>query len=204
MFHQIERCLMQNEVPSAEISLLAKEPAFQEYPFALLLEQQRTEQSPKHHPEGNVWNHTLLVVDEAAKRKQYSRDPRALLWAALLHDLGKPESTKLRKGRITAYDHDKKGAILAREFLSALTQDKEFVETVSWLVRYHMQVLFVVKQLPFQDIPGMRAHTDLQELALLCYCDRMGRLGAEESVEQQDLILFLQRCGESRRPSWLS
>lgn len=204
MFDQIERCLMQDEKPSLEINRLTKEPGFQEYPYSILLEQQQTEQSPKHHPEGNVWSHTLLVVDEAAKRKQYSRDPRALMWAALLHDIGKPATTKLRKGRITAYDHDKKGRQLARDFLSAVTQEKELIETVVWLVRYHMQVLFVVKQLPFQDIPGMRAHTDLHELALLCYCDRMGRLGAEETVEQQELAQFLERCGERTLPPWLS
>lgn len=204
MFDQIERCLMLDEKPSIAINRLTSEPGFQEYPYCVLLEQQQTEQSPKHHPEGNVWNHTLLVVDEAAKRKQHSRDPRALMWAALLHDIGKPATTKLRKGRITAYDHDKKGSQLAREFLSAVTQEKEFMETVTWLVRYHMQVLYVVKQLPFQDIPGMRAYTDLHELALLCYCDRMGRLGAEEKEEQNEIALFLKRCGEHTLPSWLS
>jgi putative nucleotidyltransferase with HDIG domain len=49
----------------------------------------------------------LLVVDEAAKRKAYSTDQRVFMWAALLHDIGKPASTRLRKGRITAYNHDK-------------------------------------------------------------------------------------------------
>ena len=204
MFHQIEKSLLENEVPSQEIERLALEKNFQEYPFSLLLEQKRTEQSPKHHPEGNVWNHTMLVVDEAAKRKQFSKNPRALMWAALLHDIGKPATTRVRKGRITAYDHDQKGEVLAREFLSALTKEEDFVETVAWLVRYHMQVLYVVKALPFQDVKGMREHTDLQELALLCYCDRLGRLGAEENQEQGDIALFLKRCGERELPLWLS
>lgn len=204
MFDVLDRCLMQAERPSDELNALAKQAGFQEYPYALLLEQKRTEQSPKHHPEGSVWNHTLLVVDEAAKRKQFSRNPRVLMWAALLHDIGKPATTKLRKGRITAYDHDKKGTDLAREFLTAVTKEPELIEAVPWLVRYHMQVLYVVKKLPYQDIPGMQAHTDLQELALLCYCDRMGRLGAEEESERGDLLVFLKRCGEDHIPDWLS
>lgn len=204
MFDVLDRCLMQAKRPSDELNALAKQEGFQNYPYALLLEQKKTEQSPKHHPEGNVWNHTLLVVDEAAKRKQFSRNPRVLMWAALLHDIGKPATTKLRKGRITAYDHDKKGTDLAREFLTAVTQEQELIETVPWLVRYHMQVLYVVKKLPYQDIPGMRAHTDLQELALLCYCDRMGRLGAEEESERADILVFLKRCGEDHVPDWLS
>lgn len=204
MFDAIDRCLMEAEQPSEGLNALAKQAGFQEYPYALLLEQKRTEQSPKHHPEGNVWNHTLLVVDEAAKRKKFSRNPRVLMWAALLHDIGKPATTKLRKGRITAYDHDKKGTDLAREFLMAVTQERELIEMVPWLVRYHMQVLYVVKKLPYQDIAGMQAHTDLHELALLCYCDRMGRMEAEEASEREDILVFLKRCGENHVPEWLT
>lgn len=52
-----------------------------------------TEQSLLHHPEGDVWNHTLLVVDEAANVKNKSTDAAVFMWAALLHDIGKPDTT---------------------------------------------------------------------------------------------------------------
>jgi putative nucleotidyltransferase with HDIG domain len=82
-------------------------------------------QSPKHHPEGNVWNHTMLVVDEAAGKKGQSKDPEAFMWAALLHDIGKADATNQKKGRITAYNHEKVGAEQAGEFLREFMEDKE-------------------------------------------------------------------------------
>ena len=50
-------------------------------------------QGPASHPEGDVWEHTLLVVDQAARLQTSSAHPEALMLAALLHDLGKPATT---------------------------------------------------------------------------------------------------------------
>jgi putative nucleotidyltransferase with HDIG domain len=164
------------------------------YPFSLLQKLEQTPQSPVHHPEGNVWNHTLLVVDEAAKRRDASGDPRAFMWAALLHDIGKPSTTRLRKGRLTAYDHDRVGAALTREFLSALTDDARFVDAVAQLVNYHMQALYVEKDLPFKDLAGMKKNANVRDVALLCLCDRLGRTGASRQEEEEQIRLFLEQC----------
>ena len=140
----------------------------------MLLALKKTQQSQVYHPEGNVWNHTMMVLDYAAKVKPQSKDPDALLWAALLHDIGKPATTKIRKGKITAYNHEKTGAVLAAEFLSELTQNQLFIEGVVSLIKYHMQILYVVKGLPFADISATKEHADIFEVALLGFCDRMG------------------------------
>ena len=124
---------------------------------AVLRRLKDTPQSPVHHPEGNVWNHTMLVVDEAAKRRAESRCPAALMWAALLHDIGKPDTTRVRRGKITSYDHDKVGAELARRFLSGFSMEPAMIDRVCALVRSHMQVLFAAKGLPFGDAAGMKA-----------------------------------------------
>jgi hypothetical protein len=116
------------------------------------------------------------------------------MWAALLHDIGKPSTTKKRKGRITSYDHDRAGAELSNEFLSCFTGDKNFIHDVCNLIRYHMQVLFVVNALPFADIQGMKHDTDIHEVALLGLCDRMGRLNADKLKEQKDIEKFLIKC----------
>lgn len=203
-FAQINSCITLEEKPSERLTLLAKQPWFGTFPFSLLLEQKKTAQSPVHHPEGNVWAHTLLVVDESASRKKYSSDPRVFMWAALLHDIGKPSTTKVRRGKITAYDHDRKGAELSRKFLAALTDESDFINRVSWLVRYHMQILYVVQSLPFQDLPGMMEHTCVRDAALLGYCDRLGRLGSDAAAERKMVSAFLQKCGESSVLPWLT
>jgi len=186
--------------PSHYWNTLLAEGKLEEYPFSMLLLLPKTEQSKVHHPEGNVWNHTLLVVDEAARVREKSRDPVAFMWAALLHDIGKPVTTRTRRGRITAYDHDKKGEALAEEFLSALTKDQALIRTVGKLVRYHMQPLFVIKDLPFAEIAAMNRETDIGEIALLSFCDRMGRTNSDAQAERKKSEVFLQKCRLATRP----
>ncbi len=191
LFDQIEACLLGDEKPSAALREMIRSPEFDSYPFSMLKKLEATQQSPVHHPEGNVLNHTLLVVDEAAKRKADSRDPRAFMWAALLHDIGKPATTRQRKGRITAYDHDKVGAELTREFLCAVKEEQGFIDKVTYLVKYHMQILYVTNNLPFKDISGMKRHSDIREIALICLCDRLGREGADRQTEEEQVKKFV-------------
>ncbi|MEL7654306.1 MAG: HDIG domain-containing metalloprotein [Bacillota bacterium] len=198
LYSDINNHLLQDSRPSAYLSGISSCPLFQQYPFHMLYRLKGTEQSPKYHPEGNVWNHTLLVVDEAAKVKPDSRDPAAFMWAALLHDIGKPATTTVRKGKITAYDHDKVGSELSKEFLREFTDDSDFIHKVSGLIRYHMQILFVLKNLPFADIRGMKSNTDINEVALLGLCDRLGRTNCNRAKEQENIRLFLQKCTSTK------
>lgn len=193
VFKDIDYHLLEDESPSSYLNAISSSEPFKEYPFKWLEDMKNTMQSPKHHPEGSVWNHTMLVIDEAARQKHKSKNKRAFMWAALLHDIGKPGSTKIRNGRITSYDHDKLGAKMAGKFLAEFSQDGEFIDKVANLVRWHMQILFVAKDLPYGDIEGMKKHTDLEEVALLGLCDRMGRTGADPSEEQKNIDLFLDK-----------
>lgn len=150
-------------------------------------------QSPRHHPEGNVWNHTLMVLDEAASRKEKAvAGSRVFMWAALLHDIGKAETTKIRKGKITAYDHDKVGASMARDFLQEF-ESESFISNVAALVRWHMQILYADKAPRFADFETMRREADVRDVALLGLCDRLGRLGADKHKEEKTIQEFLQR-----------
>lgn len=194
VFHEIDQHLYDLQ-PSQYFNEIKGHYYFVEYPFSLLAQMEYVPQSPQFHPEGNVWNHTMLVIDEAARQKHKSKNERVFLWAALLHDIGKKDTTRKKNGRITAYDHDKLGAELTEQFLKELTDDPLFVRNVTSLVRWHMQILFVAKSMRFADIESMRGEIDIREVALLGYCDRMGRLGANQLEEEENVTLFLQRCG---------
>lgn len=169
------------------------------YPFTMLKKLKLTEQSPKHHPEGNVWNHTILVVDEAAKMKDKSKDSKVFMWAALLHDIGKPDTTKKRKGKITSYDHDRVGVKLTREFLRNLTEDADFIKSVEELVRWHMHIIYVLNKLPYGNVDTMIKEGDIDEIALLGWCDRMGRTDADADEEHKNIEKFKKICYEKRR-----
>lgn len=194
-FNKLQQHLLEDESPSEYINHLSKEPEFKDYPFHLLLRLKSTEQSPKYHPEGSVWNHTMLVVDEAAKVRDRSEDKRAFMWAALLHDIGKAETTRNRKGKITAYDHDTVGAERAEEFLAVLTEEEDLIRRVVALVRYHMHMLYILKKLPFGNPKRMLQEVTPQEIALFCRCDRLGRAGVDLQEEEQNHREFLSIIG---------
>ena len=143
----------------------------------------------------NVLNHSLEVAFlSGVMASELGLDPTLARRAGLLHDIGKAVTTKNKKGKITAHDHDKAGAKLTREFLSQFMEDRALIDKICGLVRYHMQILFVISGLKFADIEGMKCHTDVQEVALLGMCDRLGRLGSNPQKEKDHINLFLQAC----------
>lgn len=200
VFEEFERHLMEDDKPSIYFEKIVNNKSiFDEYPFRLLSRLVDTPQSPMHHPEGSVWKHTLLVVDNAAKSKDLSENPRAFMWGALLHDLGKAPTTKIRKGKITSYDHDKVGAELCSDFIHVFTEDAEFIKQVTALVRWHMQTLFVIKDLPFSDVKSMASEISIKEIALLSQADRLGRGEMNESKikeEKENIKIFIRKCEE--------
>ncbi|MGH9335685.1 MAG: HDIG domain-containing metalloprotein, partial [Vicinamibacteria bacterium] len=96
-------------------------------------------QEPDWHPEGDVFVHTMMVIDEAAKlRGDEDADDLALMYGALAHDFGKPGTTRDIDGRITSYEHDVQGAPIAEAFLQRLRAPNELTTKVSALVRHHL------------------------------------------------------------------
>jgi len=79
-------------------------------------------QEPEWHPEGDVWVHTLLVIDEARKRIDDLPYPQqvALMLGAVCHDLGKPATTTFVDGRIRSLEHEEEGVPPATRMLDRL------------------------------------------------------------------------------------
>ncbi|TCL60612.1 putative nucleotidyltransferase with HDIG domain [Kineothrix alysoides] len=190
LFNTITEHLMSNEKPSDYLNQLYDSEGFKQWPFSMLGRLKDTEQSKTHHPEGNVWNHTMLVLDEAAAVKENSSDPKAFMWAALLHDIGKPDTTRIKGEKITSYNHDNVGADLSREFLEAVTSEQDFIVKVCLLVKYHMHMLYILKDLPFSDKEGLISNVDINDIALLGYCDRLGRKAANRNKVMEEYRRF--------------
>ena len=79
-------------------------------------------QEPEWHPEGDVWVHTLMVVDEARRRIDDLPPPQqlAVMLGAVCHDFGKPATTAFIDGRIRSRDHEEQGVAPATAFLDRL------------------------------------------------------------------------------------
>ena len=92
-----------------------------------------TPQPPEHHAEGDVAIHTRLAIETCP----VDCDPD-LLWVALLHDIGKPATTKEdENGRITAYGHARLGAEMAEVILAKLGMSGKRSERIIWVIRHH-------------------------------------------------------------------
>jgi len=98
-----------------------------------LLELTRMADHGLRHPL-SLWDHTLRVV-------QRVEPDLALRWAALLHDIAKPETRTLEPdGRIRFFHHEDRGAFVAREILVGLRYPGQLIDAVSLLVETHMQI----------------------------------------------------------------
>ena len=134
-------------------------------------------QDPIYHPEGDVWTHTLMVVDEVTKL--HTDDDRLNLQrslSALCHDFGKADTTKTVDGRIRAIGHEVSGVVLSETFLSQLTEEKELIENVLSLVRNHLAPLQFYKQ--GAKAPAIRRlanRVNITELVILAEADFLGR-----------------------------
>jgi tRNA nucleotidyltransferase (CCA-adding enzyme) len=82
----------------------------------------RCPQEPEWHPEGDVWVHTLQVIDEARRRVEDLPRPQqiAVMLGAVCHDLGKPATTAVIDGRIRSMDHEEQGVPPAARLLDRL------------------------------------------------------------------------------------
>jgi poly(A) polymerase len=136
---ELARLLCESPRPSVGLNLL-RETGLLKHTLPEVEALFGTAQPPQFHPEGDVWTHTCLMLDEVAA-------PRApvLAWALLLHDIGKPatfcEETGAGTGdpRIRFPCHARVGAALAERILVRLKQPTALVEKVKAVVDGHMQ-----------------------------------------------------------------
>src|SRR4029077_7933963 len=101
------------------------------------------EQPPEYHPEGDVWQHTLLLLE------QLRQPTPTLALGALLHDVGKPHTFRVAE-RIRFDGHVEEGVRLARSILTRLRFSREEMEQVEALIDNHMR---------FKDVGRMKEST---------------------------------------------
>ena len=103
-------------------------------------------QDPEWHPEGDVWTHTLHVLDAFAGERLTEEDVEnheeenlVVGLACLCHDLGKPKTTRFVDGRLRSRGHEAEGEDPTRRFLDRLTNRRGLVDDVVRLVVDHLK-----------------------------------------------------------------
>lgn len=145
---------------AGELARMLLDPVRPSRAFALLAELGRLDvfapierlvavpQDPVWHPEGDVFVHTLLVLDRAREiaREVEGETVLVLMLAALCHDLGKPETTSVEADRVRSLGHEAPSAQRAREWLAQLRFPDRVVRTVGGLIENHLVPSQLVRQ----------------------------------------------------------
>ena len=98
------------------------------------------EQHPIYHAEGDVWNHTMMVLDEAAKLRDRVQQPYSFMLSALCHDFGKAVASEAASdGAVHAYGHETAGLPLVRQFLDRITRETKVIDYVLNMTALHMK-----------------------------------------------------------------
>jgi len=110
IFGEVEKLLLKARRPSLGFGLL-REWRLLPAVAPELVPLADTPQDPGWHPEGDVWTHTLLALDQAVPLAADLDRPRALavMLATLCHDLGKPSTTRFEDGRLRSRGHEEAG-----------------------------------------------------------------------------------------------
>src|SRR5271165_3647621 len=103
------------------------------------------EQPPQFHPEGDVWVHTMMLLEQLPVNGS-----RTLAWGALLHDVGKPATFRVAPDRIRFDGHVEVGVQMAREICARLHFSNDETEQIEALVANHMR---------FKDVERMKDST---------------------------------------------
>lgn len=132
------------------------------------------QQDPTWHPEGDVWTHTLMVTDEAAKLS----DSLIIRLAALCHDLGKPPTTRFEDGRWRSKNHEAAGMAPAKSFLDKLAISQDQIDQIIPLVQDHLkpcQLYKVRDQVSKGAIRRLATRVNIENLCLVAKADFLGR-----------------------------
>ncbi len=181
VYEEVKKILLKAPKPSTAFELMRKWGITARY-FPELHALIGVVQDPVWHPEGDVWIHTMMVLDAMARicrMEALCRDPfekLALMFAALCHDLGKATTTRYERGRIRAIGHEQASMALTRPFMRRLTKEKRLIAAVEPLVEHHLKPSqFFAQGAKASAIRRLATKVDLERLVLLAKADFLGR-----------------------------
>ena len=172
--HQVSRERIRDEILKMLTEGRARR-AFELLDETRLLEQvlpeikrmQGVQQPPQFHPEGDVWVHTLMLIENLPPNC-----PRTLALGVLLHDVGKPPTFRVAPDRIRFDSHAEVGTRMAEEICRRFRLSNEETEQVCALVANHMRFGDVKRMKSstlkrFLRLPGFEEHLELHRLDCL-------------------------------------
>ena len=196
---EVEKLLLGAPRPSAGFALALDLHVVQKL-FPEMLALVGCPQEPEWHPEGDVWVHTLMVIDQARTRIDDLERPRQItvMLGAVCHDLGKPATTAFIDGRTRSMDHEQAGVAPTLSLLDRLNVHTiggyDVRRQVVGIVAHHLTPnAFYKSKTPVGDgaFRRLAQKVDLELLARLAKSDCLGRTG---NFDCSGIDWFLERA----------
>lgn len=179
IFEEFKKLFLKSKKPSIGFELLKELGVLKYFPELQALI--NCEQDKEYHPEGDVWIHTLMTLDQMAKiiKKENITDEYRILYlfyAELCHDFGKPFCTEEINGRITSHKHESLGIEPTKTFLARLTNEKKFVDLILPLVKNHLAPFqLYLAESSLKAVKRLSLKVNIEDLCIVCLADCLGR-----------------------------
>jgi len=138
-------------------------------------------QPPQYHPEGDVWTHTLMLLENLPQPGFGKQGSLTLAWGALLHDVGKPPTFTVAPDRIRFNGHVEVGVKMAEEICRRLRFSNANTGQILSLIQHHMQ---------FADMPRMKESTLKKFLRLPQFDEHLEQHRLDCMASHGDLSLY--------------
>jgi len=197
-----EKLLLKSERPSIGLDAMRRTRAL-EVLHPELNALAGTPQDREWHPEGDVFEHTKMVVDEAVKESKglSPKERRDVIYAALLHDIAKPETTVQDPGgHITSHGHEKAGEDKTRRILiDQFSLDRDTVDRVAKLVGNHLAPMMLyqrrneITDSAIRRLAKRIEPATIEELCVLARADTYGRTSPKALAKESPEVDWLER-----------
>ena len=186
---ELEKALLKAAHPSIFFEQMHKMNQLDDW-FLHLTQLIGVKQPKKYHPEGDVWNHTMQVLDSAALLRSKAENPLGFMLTAVVHDFGKIISTTEENGEIHSYGHAKKGDPLVKEFLERITNETKLIRYVRNLASLHMRPYELAREQAGKKATNQMfdSATVPSDLILFSTADQMGKGKGQVIPEYEDFL----------------
>lgn len=177
VFDELKKALLKSDAPSLFFETLKNIGGLDVW-FPEVKALAGIKQNELYHKEGDVWAHTMMVLDSAVKYRDNAENPMGFMLSALTHDFGKIVATEEKDGRIHSYGHEVEGLRVIKEFLCRLTNENALTAYVLNMAKLHMKPAVC-----FRDKSSVKATNKLfdeavspKDLICLALCDGEGQI----------------------------
>lgn len=193
------RDILYSDIPSTHLEVMRVNGKLEKYlpeVFNLI----GCKQNAEFHPEGDVYTHTLMVIDEAVKVRHLVSNPFGFMLSALFHDIGKPASIDTDdNGKLTTHSHDEIGALMIEPILTRnITQDVNIIEYVMLMTKNHMRPRWLYPHASKKAFNKLKSEMGehINDLFYLVEADTLGRGGVEPKEFDKYRNFFNQKMNE--------